>query len=109
MSTPNVQRDPIESRNRGPSLMRLPNIGWFNAAMLAMGTTAAIGFLVALGGAYLAAIPNPGAILAGTIIVLLAAIAWIVAGLFVIISIAVGWFTSCGKTTSESRTNREPQ
>lgn len=104
MTTPEAQRDSIEAGDNRPALSRLSDIGWFKAAMLA---TAAIGFLIVLGGAYLTTDPNAAIILAGTIIVILAAIAWIVAGLFVISSIIVGWFTSRGKATPEARTIKE--
>ena len=109
MATPDVQRDPIEAGSKPPLLARLTGIGWFNAAMLAMGSIAAIGFLIVLAGAYLTPDASPRVVLAGTIIVILVAIAWILTGLFVIGGTIIGWITFRGKAKSEARTNTESQ
>lgn len=109
MATPDMQRDQIEAGGKRPALARFAGIGWFNGVMLVIGAAAAIGFLTVISGAYLTATPNPGIILAGTIIIILMAIIWIVVGLFVIGGGVIGWFASRRKATPESHTRTEPQ
>ena len=80
MSTPNVPTEEIvavgPSRGDGTTSSHSVEIGWFNAIMLIIGGIAALGFVVVMAGAYL--IDNVPAILAGTIAILIAAVAWII-------------------------------
>ena len=50
---------------------------WWNFAMFSIGGVAALGLVVVLFGAYLVQPENAGLIVAGTIILMLAVIAWI--------------------------------
>ena len=79
-------------------------IGWFNAVVLIIGGIAAIGFIVALAGAYL--IDNVPTILAGTIVTLVAAIAWIMVSIFWMGNVIKRRFTSRDRATIEARQSR---
>ena len=61
-----------------------------------IGAVVGIGFLVALFGTYV--MPNPAVILAGTIILVVAVVAWIFAALFMIGVMLKRWFRGGGKT-----------
>ena len=54
---------------------------WLNFALFSIGGVAAAGLVVVLFGAYLMETNNDGVIVAGTIILLLAVVAWIFAAL----------------------------
>ena len=96
MSTPAVSNE--ENMSVGPpgngsqESSRSIGIGWFNTSMLALGGVAALGFLVVMGGSYL--FDNVAAILAGTIIILAAAIAWIALGVYFMVSVIKSRFVS---------------
>ncbi len=116
MSTPDVQRDPIEaggipSKTPAPAnsveqigvgdgvpaavSLRRP-LAWLDYAFYAIGGVVGIGFLVALFGAYL--IPNLVVILVGTIILIMGVIAWILAALLMIAIMLKSLFSRGGKT-----------
>ena len=80
MSTPNAPTEEsvaVESPGGDATAsQRADAIGWFNAALLIIGAIAALGFIAVMAGAYL--IDNVPAILAGTILILIAAITWII-------------------------------
>ena len=74
---------------------------WWNFAMFSIGGVAALGLVVVLFGAYLT--PNDTAIISGTIIMLIAVIAWILAACFVIIDVVKQWLIIRGKRSRETR------
>ena len=101
MSTPNIRISSIEASspsNDAPGLVSdgaLPagaggpneNAGasnWLNFALFSIGGVAAIGLVVILFGAYLMGKENTGVIVSGTIILMLAVIAWIFTGLIMV-------------------------
>ena len=93
MSTPNVQRDPIDAGGF-PSETTLPanpneqvggNSGelqprdgyfWLNRAFYIIGAVAGVGFLIVMLGAY--AIQDDATLIAGTTVIVLAVVAWII-------------------------------
>ena len=94
MSTPNMRASSIEeispsSNPSGPAASEASSVGagapkggpavsnWLNLALFSIGGVAAIGLVVILFGAYLIEPVNTGVIVAGTIILMLAVIAWI--------------------------------
>ena len=99
MSTPNVQRDPMEADGFPLETQPLVNpaqhtgVGdgsrtptpprwrfyWLDRAFYGIGAVAGIGFLVVLFGAYVT--PNLVAILVGTIIIIIGVVAWIITAL----------------------------
>ena len=93
MTTPDVQRDPIEAGGfqPGPHLPANPNeqVGvnrgelqprdgyfWLNRAFYIIGAIAGVGFLIVLFGAY--AIQDDTTLIAGTTVIVLAVVAWII-------------------------------
>ena len=74
---------------------------WWNFAMFSIGGLAALGLVVVLFGAYLT--PNDSAIISGTIIMLIAVIAWILAVCFVIVDVVKRWFVIRDKRSRETR------
>lgn len=116
MSTPNMQRDSIEtgsflSETQAPvnsveqvgvgvgvSVATRPRrpFGWLDYAFYAIGGIVGIGFLVVLFGAYL--IPNLVVILVGTVIVIVGVVAWIFAALLMIAIMLKRFFSRGGKT-----------
>ena len=74
---------------------------WWNFAIFSIGGVAALGLVVVLFGAYL--IPNNAAIISGTIIMLVAVIAWFFSVCFVIVDVAKQWFVIRGKRSRETR------
>ncbi len=70
---------------------------WWNFAMFSIGGVAALGLVVVLFGAYLVQPENIGLIVGGTIVLMLAVIAWIFTA-FAMIGISVWqWITVRGK------------
>ena len=80
MSTPDVPTEEMVTvgplRGDGSTSSRGDAMDWFNTLMLIIGGIAALGFVAVMAGAYL--IDNVPAILAGTIVILIAAIIWII-------------------------------
>ena len=74
---------------------------WWNFAIFSIGGVAALGLVVVLFGAYLT--PNDTAIISGTIIMLIAVIAWIFAVCFVIVDVVKRWFVIRDKRSRETR------
>ena len=74
---------------------------WWNFAIFSIGGVAAWGLVVVLFGAYLT--PSDTAIISGTIIMLIAVIAWILAVCFVIIDVVKQWFLIRDKRSRETR------
>lgn len=116
MSTPDVQRDPIEAGGF-PTEAQVPAnsaeqvgvsddasaatrlhrpFGWLDYAFYASGGVVGIGFLVVLFGAYL--IPDLVAILVGTVIVIVGVVAWILAALLMIAIMLKSLFSRGGRT-----------
>ena len=74
---------------------------WWNFAIFSIGGVAALGLVVVLFGAYLT--PSDTAIISGTIIMLIAVIAWILAVCFVIVDVVKRWFLIRDKRSRETR------
>ena len=101
MSTPNLPTEETAAvgapRGDGTPLSRAAAIGWFNTMMLIIGGIAALGFVAVMAGAYL--IDNVPAILAGTIVILIAAITWIIMAGYWMATIIKRRFISDDKAT----------
>ena len=76
---------------------------WWNFAMFSIGGVAALGLVVVLFGAYLLQSENTGVIVAGTIILMLAVIAWIFAALVMIGNLIWKIIASRGNKPRKSR------
>ena len=74
---------------------------WWNFAIFSIGGVAALGLVVVLFGAYIT--PNDAAIISGTIIMLIAVVAWLLAACFVIVDIVKQWFIIRDKRSRETR------
>ena len=64
---------------------------WWNFAIFSIGGVAALGLVVVLFGAYIT--PHDTVIVSGTIILLLAVVAWILAACIVVANVAKQWLT----------------
>lgn len=120
MSTPEVQRDPIEAGGFpletqvpdnsvdqggvGISAAARPRraFDWLDYAFYAIGGVVGIGFLMVLFGAYL--VPNLVVILVGTIIVIVGVVAWIIAALLMIAIMLKSLFSRGGRTIGPHQT-----
>ena len=89
MATPNTSGS--ETEHHIPGAATTATRDWWNFAIFSIGGVAALGLVVVLFGAYLT--PNDTLIVSGTIIMLLAVIAWILAACYVLVTIAKRWFT----------------
>ena len=76
---------------------------WWNFAMFSIGGVAALGLVVVLSGAYLVQPEHAGLIVAGTIILMLAVIAWIFAALVMIGNLIWKIIASRGNKPRKSR------
>ena len=114
MSTPNVPASSIETGSpssdlSGPVPGDAPRVGsgglkevtdghnWSNVALFSIGGVAAIGLVIVLSGAYLVKPESVTMIVAGTVILMLAVIAWIFTALAMIGSLIWRLITSRGK------------
>lgn len=75
---------------------------WLNFALFSIGGVAAMGLVVILFGAYLMEPQNAGVIVSGTIILMIAVIAWIFAGLTMVGNVIWKLITSRGITPRRS-------
>ncbi len=75
---------------------------WLNFVLFSIGGVAAIGLVVILFGAYLIGPDNAGVIVAGTIILMLAVIAWIFTGLIMVGNLIWKMITSLGNKPRKS-------
>ncbi len=75
---------------------------WLNFALFSIGGVAAVGLVVILFGAYLMEPENTGAIVAGTIILMLAVIAWVFTALIMVGNLIWGMITSRGNESRKS-------
>ena len=113
MSTPNMRASSIEASSpsndpavpvsgetspvgaSAPKRNQAVN-NWLNLALFSIGGVAAVGLVVILFGAYLMKPVNAGVIVAGTIILMLAVIAWIFTALAMISTLIWKLITSRG-------------
>ena len=108
MTTPSASSSSIDTGNLsgakpagqaggdGSGQLRRDELPWLNPAFYAIGAIAGVGFLVAMFGIYI--IPNLVAIFAGTIIVVLSVIAWIIVALLMIAAMLKQLFSPRGRT-----------
>lgn len=89
-----LPRDNSDGESPERPLAGLGQNDWISTASFIFGGVAAIGFLVVIFGEYL--IPNLAVILAGTIIISLAGIAWGLTSLMLIYRLVTRWLTSDG-------------
>ena len=75
---------------------------WLNFALFSIGGVAAVGLVVILFGAYLMESENAGVIIAGTIILMVAVIAWILTALIMVGDLIRKLVTSRGNKPRKS-------
>ena len=86
----------------GPPKENVPASNWLNLALFSIGGVAAIGLVVILFGAYLIKPENINVIVAGTIILMLAVMAWIFTALLMVGDLIWKMITSRGNKQRKS-------
>ena len=102
MATPNAQDNPLEANTQlvdfsaqahtesappgiGPSQPGATSTSWLNFGFLSIGAVGAIGLLLVLFGAYVVKPENANLIIAGSIILLISVVAWVIVASIMII------------------------